>query len=122
MTHRQKVDRLVAELGQQGVSSHTAAPLLFRLMWRLGLNVPPPLFLGFVPLTLLMGALFGIPWGIFMWFWVWQAEGLIAGMAVAIPSSVFAGVLFGIAMAWLSRREATRLGLPTSWEEYPEDQ
>jgi|SRR5215210_2188925 len=116
--HRQKVDRLIVELGQQGVSPYASAPPLFRLLWRLGLNVPPPFFLGFLPLTLLTGTFFGVLWGVVMWFWVWQGEGLAASLAV--PTSVFAGLLFGLGMAWLVRREAARLGLPTSWEDYPE--
>ncbi len=52
MTHQQKVDCLIEELGQQGVSSYTAAPPLFRLFWALGFKVPPPFFLGFRKLTL----------------------------------------------------------------------
>jgi hypothetical protein len=61
--HRQKVERLVADLRQRGVSPYTVAPPLFRLAWALGLAVPPPLFLGFGPLALLMGGFFGAFWG-----------------------------------------------------------
>lgn len=41
MTHHQKVDHLITELGQQGVGSYTVAPPLFRLLWPLGFKVPP---------------------------------------------------------------------------------
>jgi hypothetical protein len=68
---RQKVERLIADLRRRGVSPYTAAPPLFRLAWALGLDVPPPLFLGFLPLTLLMGAFFGAFWVAFMWPLQW---------------------------------------------------
>jgi hypothetical protein len=74
-THRRKVERLVEEAGRQGMSLHTVAPPLFRLLWALGLEVPPPLFLGFRKLTLLIGTGFGVLWGplwgVGMWLWVW---------------------------------------------------
>lgn len=35
MNHRQKVERLIEELGQQGMGSYTVAPPLFRLLWAL---------------------------------------------------------------------------------------
>lgn len=57
VTHCQKADHLIAELGQEGVGPYTVAPPLFRLLWALGLEVPPPLFLGFFPLSVLMDCL-----------------------------------------------------------------
>lgn len=59
--HRQRVGCLIEELGQQDVGPYTVAPPPFRLLWALGLEVPPPLFLGFRKLALLMGACFGPP-------------------------------------------------------------
>lgn len=125
MTHRQKVERLVEEAGRQGLSPHTVAPPLFRLLWALGLAVPPPLFLEFRKLALLMGTGFGVLWGplwgVGMWLWVWQGE-IPAGVAVSMTlfTAVLAGLSFGLLMAWLARRQAARLGLPSSWEEYPQ--
>jgi hypothetical protein len=55
MAHRQRVERLIEELGQQGMGYYTVAPPLFWLLWALGLEIPTPLFLGFRKLTLLMG-------------------------------------------------------------------
>jgi hypothetical protein len=37
-----------------------------------------------------------------------------------ILAAVFAGVIFGVVMAWYRRRTAERLGIPSSWEDYPE--
>jgi hypothetical protein len=123
MTHRQKVDHLIAELGQQGVSSHTVAPPLLRLLWALGLSVPPHPFVGFRQLTLLYGIPFGVLWGVGMWLWVWQGLGL-AGLIVGVPGTVLAGLLFGLVMAgfsrWMAARLRARYRLPSSWEDYPQ--
>ena len=71
MTHRQKVDHLIAELGQRGIGSYTIAPPIFRLMWASGLEVSPPFFLGSRQFALLMGTTFGVLfgslWGLVMW-------------------------------------------------------
>ena len=123
MAHRQKVDHLIAELGQQGVGSYTVAPPLFRLLWALGLEVPPPFFLGSRQLTLLMGTTFGVLfgplWGVIMWLWQWQGE-IPAGIAVLMTvfAAVLAGLLFGLIMARPYRVKAAQLGLPSSWENY----
>jgi len=115
-THRQKVERLIADLRKQDVSPYTVAPPLFRLLWALGLFIPPPIFLGFLPLTLLMGAFFGILWGVFMWLLQWQSWHMSLELAVA--TSAAAGLLFGLSMAGYYRRKATKLRLPP-WEIYP---
>lgn len=117
MTHRQKVDRLMNELGKKGVGKYTVAPPIFRLLWTLGLQVPPPFFLGFFALTLLMGAFFGVFWGGTMWLLQRQSGRLPVELAVIIAAG--AGLCFGLAMATYYRWKAARLGLPT-WESYGE--
>ncbi|HEV3146727.1 MAG TPA: DUF6404 family protein [Gemmataceae bacterium] len=117
LTHRQKVERLIADLRKQGVNPSIVAPQLFRFMWALGLKVPPPLFLGFFTITLLMGAFFGILWGAAMWliqWWAWNAT-----PDTAILPAAAAGLLFGLAMAAYYRWKANRLKLPR-WENYTE--
>ena len=123
MTHRHKVDHLIEELGQQGVGAYTVAPPLFRLLWALGSEVPPPFFLGFGKLTLLMGTSFGILWGVlwgvFMWLWAWQGQLPAAiGALVTVFAAVLAGLLFGLVMAGFIRWKAERLGIASSWEDY----
>jgi hypothetical protein len=119
MTFREKVDYLIADLRGKGVSAYTTAPPLFRLFWALGINIPPPFFLGFLTLTLSIGSFFVIVWGILMWlqWWVWQNP-----VAMAVAVSVAAGLAFGMGVAAYYRWKAARLGLPRLWEEYgPED-
>jgi hypothetical protein len=119
--HDQKVARVLADLERQGVSRWSAAPPLFRLLWALGLAVPPPLFLGLRSLTLLFGVLFGSIWGVSMWttqwrFWSPPDE---ISLTIVIVSTALAGVLFGFTMATYYRWRANRLHLP-SWENYPD--
>ncbi|HBB4256863.1 TPA: hypothetical protein KAW31_005127, partial [Escherichia coli] len=44
------------------------APPLLRILWRLGIRLPPLPFMPFWQVTLLMGGLWGISWGCAMWF------------------------------------------------------
>lgn len=117
MTHRQKVECLIVDLGRRGVGAYTVAPPLFRLLWLLGLEVPPPLFLGFGKLTLGMGVPFGLFWGAFMWLVQWRTESV--SVEAAALASVAVVVFFGLSMAAYYRWKAKRLGLP-SWANYPE--
>ena len=127
MTHQEKVAHLIEELDHQGVSSYTVAPPLFRLLWALDLETPPPLFLGVLRYTVLMGTtfgvLFGVLWGVAMWLWVWQGQ-LPASFAVllSVLAGLLAGVIFGVVMAVLIRRKAAQLELPSSWKDYPQEE
>jgi hypothetical protein len=117
-THRQKVERLIADLGKQGVNPYTVAPPFFRMLWALGLEVPPPMYLGFMPLALLMGAFFGILWGAIMWLVQWRMWHVPP--VVVVLTTVGAGLAYGLSMAAYYRRTAARLRLPP-WESYPGD-
>jgi hypothetical protein len=125
MSHRQKVDHLIAKLGQKGVGFYTVAPPIFRLLWVLGLEVPPSFFLGSRQLALVMGTtfgvLFGLFWGVVIWLWQWQRE-IPAGVAVQITvcAAVFAGLLFGLVMARTYRGKAAQLVFSSSSENYSE--
>jgi hypothetical protein len=115
MTHQQKVDRLIADLGKRGVGPYTVAPPLFRLLWRLGINVPPPFFLRFLTILFFTGSYFAVFWGLAMWVIQWhrwhQPE-------LALITAAGAGLFFGLFMATYYRWKAARLGLKL-WENYP---
>jgi len=72
-------------------------PPLLRLLWRLGLNVPPPHFAGFIVTTLFYGGFFALFWGVIMWFFTWSESGM--SPTGAAGAALFAGVLFGLIMA-----------------------
>jgi hypothetical protein len=115
MTHDEKIQYLIKDLGQKGVGPYTVAPPFYRLLWRLGIQAPPPHFGGFLVPALWMGAAFGIIWGIFMWFTFWRGQ---MDPTTAVGTSVLAGCLFGGVMASYYQRQRKKLALPR-WEDYP---
>lgn len=115
MNHDEKVALAVSDLTARGVKKGAISPPIFRLAWRLGIAIPPPHFLGFGGLAMIMGAFFGVLWGAFMWIFFWRDQGLPVFAVVGL--SLAAGVLFGIAMASYYRWKARKLGLP-SWRDY----
>jgi Family of unknown function (DUF6404) len=115
MTHEEKITYLLKDLGQKGISEYSIAPLIYRLLWRLGIEIKPPHFASFWSLAVFMGLLFGLCWGIFMWFAIWSDQ---VPSIVAFTAAGFAGVFFGVSMATYYRWRAHKLMLPR-WEEYP---
>jgi membrane associated rhomboid family serine protease len=114
MTHEEKVAYLLRDLGEKGISQYTIAPPLYRLLWRLGIEVRPPHFTSFGSLAALMAVAFGIFWGIFMWLTVWQQR----SSPSLVGTAALAGLFFGVIMAAYYRSRARKLALPR-WEDYP---
>ena len=115
MTHAEKVTYLLNDLGQKGIGQYTIAPPFYRLLWRLGIEVRPPHFAGFWSLAATMALSFGIVWGIFMWFTVWQQQ---SSVSQSIGTTALVSFLFGVILAASYRRRARKLALPR-WEDYP---
>jgi hypothetical protein len=116
MNHQEKVAHFLNESEQRGIGRYTAAPPLYRLLWRMGIAIPPPHFMGFWGLALLMGVFFGVFWGLFMWFVLWRDDAM--PLPFAIGSALLAGLLFGVIMAAYYRWRAGKLALPR-WQDYP---
>src|SRR5690606_5915862 len=115
MTHREKLDAMYRHMASLRVPRGTAAPPAWRLLWKLGIEVPPPLFARFAPAALAMGACFGLGWGLAMWAILWARQDMPVG--VMVVASLAAGALFGLAMAAYFRHLARRHALPP-WSEY----
>lgn len=115
MDAREKIEAALAHLKERGVKPMTAAPPVWRLFWRLGVDVPPPHFLGFGPHTLLLGLLFLVPWllcgGAFL-----MLVGAPVRWSFAV-GGVFTALLFGALNAAHAHWRAARLGLP-SWRDF----
>ena len=115
MTDPDKLERMRKHMLALGVSPSTAAPPLWKLLWRLGIDLPPPLFMGFWQTALLMGSFFGLFWGLFMWLFMWSRQGM--PVWIMLSSAILAGVLFGLCMAAYFRHLARKHRLP-SWSAY----
>ena len=116
MDHQEKVQAMYHHMDALGVARSTAAPPAWRLLWRAGINIPPPLFIPFLPAAVGMGAFFGFFWGALMWFFFfWMRQG--ASVEIVGAASLLAGVLFGLLMATYLRVIADRHNLPR-WPEY----
>ena len=111
----QRLQRALAMLDGKGLPRGTSAPLLYRLLWKLGFRVPPPLMMGLVPNALLMGGFFGPVWGLLMWLMLWRRSQMPVGMV--LQAMVLAGVLFGLSMGMYGRWIAGRHGIP-HWRDF----
>lgn len=84
-------------MAEKGMWSSSYAPPLHRLLWKLGVNLPPPPFASFWVNVFTFGSMYAIPWGMIMWFITWKNHG--ATLTYALITSLMAGLLFGVLMA-----------------------
>lgn len=97
MSFERKKERALAIMESKNMWRSNYAPPLLRGLWTLGLKIPPLPFLSFWQITLMMGLMFSLIWGLVMWFSRWQGMGLQP--LWAILWSLTSGVLFGVMMA-----------------------
>src|SRR5437867_12529072 len=117
MTHAEKVEILIADFRERGIKKALAAPLPYRLLWKLGFHVTPPHFATFAANALPMAIFYGVLWGILMWLLFWRRERDFPIPAAIIASACF-GLVMGVGLAISYRRKARKLSLPR-WEDYP---
>lgn len=110
MTFEQRRDAAFRLMDAAGVKPGLSRPPLWRLLWRLGVEIPPPLFMSGWGRALFSGLSFAVFWGALMWLLIWRAQEF-PPMA-AIGSAVFAGLLFGAMTTAVSLRKRRKLGLP----------
>lgn len=110
-----KIQAMRAHLATRQIAAGVAAPPFWRLLWKLGIPLRPPLFLGFVPLALLCGGFFAVLWGLVMYLASWRAQA--TPLPTMLLGMLIAGALFGTIMATVYRRHARRLQLP-AWRHY----
>lgn len=84
MTFEQKKARAIALMDSKKMWRSNYAPPLLRILWRLGIRLPPLPFMPFWQVTVLTGGLWGISWGCAMWFIYWGPSGMVAGEAIII--------------------------------------
>lgn len=111
-TKRQEALKLLASTGMK---SGTYAPPLLSLLWRFGLDVPPPHFSTFAANFTLMGSWFAIC--LVLLGWLLQLDS---------PSAIFvkagiAGSIFGLTMAAFFAYGKHKHRIPY-WKEFGKDQ
>jgi hypothetical protein len=109
MTHGEKVAHLLSELKAKNVAQFTIAPPMFRLLWALGIEIPPPFFIHFFPLMFLGAVVGGSVTAVSMWLTMRHGAALV-------PCTVL-GVLSGLITAACYRWKAASLKLP-DWKNY----
>lgn len=117
MIDTNKLQQMYSHLGSLGIAKSTIAPPAYRVAWRFGMDVTPPLFASFAANALFTGALFGVLWGLAMWafFWLRFQRAIPSGSIVV--AAIVAGVLFGLCMAAYFRHVARKNNLP-GWAQY----
>ena len=102
-------------LDGKGLARVQSAPLLHRLLWCLGIALPPPILAGFGTNALVQGLLFGLFWTALMWLMLWQ--GSERPLVLLLVAGLVAGALFGLVMAALMRSLRRHRKLP-DWRQF----
>ena len=116
MTHASKLQAYKQLMTQRGIGWSTAAPPLWQLLWSLGVALPPPLFMGFVPLFLLTGTTFGILFGTGAWV-LGNRGNRTMSLGHAEVVALITGTVFGLVMALYIRRLSRKQALG-SWSAF----
>jgi len=115
MRFEQKLAAALTLLEATGIWRNSYAPPLWRFLWRVGVRVPPPHFVGSTANFLFTGSFFGIAWGLFMWFTFWSRLGTSPAFGVGL--AIFTGSLFGLCMAGYYSYGARKHRIPL-WRDF----
>ncbi|MGQ0709399.1 MAG: DUF6404 family protein [Rhodoferax sp.] len=110
MTYPAKVAVALETLQATGIWRSNYAPPIHRLLWRMGVAVPPPHLASFALNLVVSAVWFGTFWGLLMWLALWSRQGMPGVRAVGL--SAVAGVAFGFFMAVYYWRGARKHNLP----------
>jgi hypothetical protein len=118
LTHQEKVAYMLRDPALREIPRGRLAPPHFRLLWLLGLKIPPPLFLRADVQLLLMVLLMFIPWLLL----VFGVATVLCGWSFILYIAAAAGLLSGYRVAVKvtndNRSKAVKLKLPP-WDRYP---
>ena len=116
---RRKLGLFLGRCEARGEKLHRIAPRAVRWLWAMGVEVPPPCFIGFAPLVLVLGGPLGVLMAVGLW--VVTPDSVSEAGAVAVASGVLGGLVFGLCMATYYRLQAHLLGVGR-WSDYAEDE
>jgi len=116
MTHSEKLAAMRKHFASLGISPLAGAPRVWRVLWTLGLKLPPPIFMRFSSVAFLIGSLFAALSWLLVWFgYGWSHTGMSLWLVTGI--AVLAGAVFGLIMAIRCRTVARKYNFPL-WANY----
>jgi hypothetical protein len=99
-----------------GIWRDSYQPLAFRLLWRFGIDVPPPHFVAFHWTALCAGGYFAIIFGLGMWLFPVMHQGYFP-MRIILVSAGCAGLIFGVGMAGYYAYGRRKHAIPL-WQDF----
>ena len=117
MNQSSKLEIYKQHMAAAGVSKSAAFPPLWSLLWRIGIKIPPPVFLGFLPNTLILGGFSGVIFAAITS--LLHSLGVFDGQTMSAPwRALMFGVPFGLAMAYQQHSLSNKHSLG-SWSAFP---
>jgi membrane associated rhomboid family serine protease len=120
MKFKDKIKSLEKTLVENGEKKGLASPPLFRLFWKLGWNIRPPLFQSFKMNSLYFGGSFTVIMEIIYLFMLGMRSEYHDPL-IDIVAAIVSGLVFGLAMAWTIEKKKQKLKL-SRWDEFPTKQ
>jgi hypothetical protein len=117
MDFEEKREQALALLAEKGILRTVYEPFAVKLLWKMGVQVPPPHFMSFWRMASLSAFWFTAAWGLWMWIFAWSGQG--KPVATAVITACAAGLFFGLAMATFYLRDKKKHDLP-DWESLGE--
>ena len=118
MTHMQQVELALAELERKGITGKQAVPAFYRLAWRLGIKLPPPLFQRFLGIASVFGIVWGVQFGVLMLLFKFLVLRETFNVTPRYAVTLFAAsAFFGLSMAAVVCWKRRALNLP-DWASY----
>jgi len=113
MTEKEKREAFFAEMQAIGVKKNEQKPPLYRLLWKLGVNIAPPLYASGTQLVLVDVFLAGGFWAFWMWLIVWKES-----PGVSLAGGLLFGLLFGLMMRVQIESKRKKYGITGDWSEF----
>jgi hypothetical protein len=104
-------------LARTGMRRSSYEPPLLRLLWRVGMDSPPPHFASFGQNLVIAGIYFGVAWGL---GWAILAKVILDIPGTVVWAACAAGLLFGLSMATYYAYGARKYHIPR-WATFDGD-
>ncbi|WP_019027757.1 DUF6404 family protein [Colwellia piezophila] len=114
MSFPDKLEAAQKELSETKIWKSNHNPPISVLLRKLGFKIRPFHYCSFMFNFLTSSLWFGGAWGLIMWFTTWQPNDM--PIQIALLTSLFAGLLFGLFMALYFKRSAKKNNL-SDWQK-----